>query len=238
MLIIWRMIEVIAFDADDTLWHTESLYVMTQERFKQILAPYEINGDVDARLYETEMRNLKTFGYGAKGFTLSMIETAIELTDGRVQGHDIQQIINAVRAMMRRDIHLLDQVAETIPYLARDRTLMIITKGDLLEQESKIARSGLADNFRHIEIVSDKNENVYDKLLRKNGVDVNKFLMVGNSMRSDILPILALGAPAVHIPHHITWAHEQVEIDFEPDGYYKLQHVGQVPRLLEQLESQ
>lgn len=237
MLIIWRMIELIAFDADDTLWYTESLYVMTQERFKQILAPYDINGDVDARLYETEMRNLKTFGYGAKGFTLSMIETAIVLTDGRVQGHDIQRIINAVREMMRKDIRLLDQVAETIPLLSVDRTLMIITKGDLLEQESKIARSGLSEYFRYIEIVSDKNEDVYQKLLNKNGIDPDRFLMVGNSMRSDILPILALGAPAVHIPHQITWEHEQVEIESEPEGYYELQHVGQVPQLLERLES-
>ena len=232
------MIEVIAFDADDTLWYTETLYVMTQARFKQILSPYEINGDIDARLYETEMRNLQTFGYGTKGFTLSMIETAIELTDGRVRGSDIQKIIDAVRAMMRKEIQLLDHVAETIPLLAAERTLMIITKGDLLEQESKIARSGLADHFHYIEIVSHKNEDVYRKLLQKSGVDIGRFLMVGNSMPSDILPILALGAPAAHIPHDVTWAHEQVDVQSEPHGYYELEHVGQVPRLLEQLESQ
>lgn len=230
------MIEVIAFDADDTLWYTESLYVITQERFKQILAPYKVNGDIDARLYETEMRNLQTFGYGAKGFTLSMIETAIELTNGRIQGMDIKKIIDAVREMMRKEIRLLEGVAETIPLLAQDRTLMIITKGDLLEQESKIARSGLADHFRYVEIVSTKNKEVYQKLLHKNGIDINQFLMVGNSLPSDILPILALGAPAIHIPHATTWAHEQVDIESEPDGLFHLQNVGQVPLLLRELD--
>jgi len=232
------MIDVIAFDADDTLWYTESLYVMTQERFKEILAPYELNGDIDARLYETEMRNLNTFGYGAKGFTLSMIETAIELTDDRVSGGDIQQIIDAVREMMSKEIRLLDYVAETIPHLAQERTLMIITKGDMLEQESKIARSGLADYFRYIEILSHKDEEAYRRLLEKNNVDLDRFLMVGNSMPSDILPILALGAPAAHIPHDVTWAHEQVALQSVPDGYFKLDHVGQVPALLNRLESQ
>lgn len=231
------MIDVIAFDADDTLWHTESLYVMTQERFKQILSPYNIHGDVDARLYETEMRNLKVFGYGAKGFTLSMIETAIELTDGRVQGHDIQKIINAVRAMMAKEIRLLDHIAEIVPMLAAERTLMIITKGDLLEQQSKIARSGLAGYFSFIEIVSYKDEDVYRKIIQKNGIDRNRFLMVGNSMPSDILPILSLGVPAVHIPQEHTWAHEQVTIDSTPQGYYRLQDAGGLPDLLEQLDS-
>ncbi len=230
------MIDVIAFDADDTLWYTESLYVMTQERFKKLLSPYAVDGDIDARLYETEMRNLKTFGYGAKGFTLSMIETAIELTGGRVRGQDIQQIIDAVREMMKKEIRLLDHIAEVVPLLAEEYELMIITKGDQLEQESKIARSGLAGYFRHIEIVSHKDEAVYRHLLEKDGVDIDRFLMVGNSMPSDILPILALGAPAVHIPHAHTWAHEQVELDSVPDGYYRIEHAGRLPQLLEQLQ--
>jgi putative hydrolase of the HAD superfamily len=231
------MIKVIAFDADDTLWHSESLYVMTQERFKQILAHYELNGDIDDRLYETEMRNLKTFGYGAKGFTLSMIETAIELTNGRIQGDDIQRIINAVREMMSRDISLLDGVAETIPLLAQERTLMMITKGDLLDQESKIARSGLDQYFRYIEIVSTKNKVVYQKLLERNGIDVNSFLMVGNSMPSDILPVLALGAPGVHIPYRYTWSHEHMELEEEPQGLHRLGNMGQLPQLLQELDA-
>jgi putative hydrolase of the HAD superfamily len=231
------MIEVIAFDADDTLWHSESLYVMTQDRFKQILAPYELNGDIDEHLYETEMRNLNTFGYGAKGFTLSMIETAIELTNGRIRGKDIQEIINAVREMISRDISLLDGVAETIPLLAQERTLMMITKGDLLDQESKIARSGLDEYFRYIEIVSTKNKEIYQKLLDKNGIDVNRFLMVGNSMPSDILPVLALGAPGVHIPYRYTWSHEHVDLEEEPQGLYHLENIGQLPRLLQELDA-
>jgi putative hydrolase of the HAD superfamily len=229
------MIEVIAFDADDTLWHSESLYVMTQEGFKEVLAPYELNGDIDAKLYETEMGNLKTFGYGAKGFTLSMIETAIELTDGRIQGRDIQKIINAVREMISRYIKLLDGVAETIPLLARDYTLMMITKGDLLDQESKIARSGLDEYFQIIEVVSTKNKDVYQKLLDRNGIDIARFLMVGNSVPSDILPVLALGAPGVHIPYQYTWSHEHVELDQDPQGLYRLQNIGQLPELLNQI---
>jgi putative hydrolase of the HAD superfamily len=231
------MIEVIAFDADDTLWHSESLYVMTQERFKQILSAYKLNGDIDERLYETEMGNLKTFGYGAKGFTLSMIETAVQLTDGRIEGKDIQKIINAVREMISRDISLLDGVAETIPLLARDWTLMMITKGDLLDQESKIARSGLDEYFDYIEIVSTKNKDVYQKLLDRNGIDIGRFLMVGNSMPSDILPVLALGAPGVHIPYKITWSHEQVELEHEPQGLYRLENISQLPQLLAEVDS-
>jgi putative hydrolase of the HAD superfamily len=166
-----------------------------------------------------------------------MIETAIDLTDGRVRGDDIKRIITAVREMMAKEIQLLDHVAETIPLLAEDRTLMMITKGDLLDQESKVARSGLADHFQLIEIVSEKSEESYRKVLSRNGVDLDTFLMVGNSMRSDILPILTLGAPAVHIPYQYTWVHERVATDPDSDGFFRLQHVAQLPPLLKRLES-
>lgn len=222
------MFDVIAFDGDDTLWENEPLYHMTQARFRELLAGYDAAEVADNRLYETEMRNLRLFGYGAKAFTLSMIETAIELTDGRVRGSDIQQIIDAVKEMLRRDIHLLDYVEETIPALAAEAPLMIITKGDLLDQESKIARSGLAGYFRHVEIVSAKDEGTYASILARYQINPRRFLMVGNSLPSDVLPVLALGGQGVHIPHAITWAHETA---VPPAGarYVELKHMGELP---------
>jgi len=230
-----NVFDLIAFDADDTLWYTETHYVLTQERLKEILAPYDPGSDVEERLFKTEMRNLNIFGYGAKGFLLSMIETAIELTDGRVLGRDIQQIIDAVRLMLAQEIRLLDHIADVVPQLAARWPLMVITKGDQLEQESKIARSGLADYFDLVEIVSHKDQAVYRDLFARHEIDPHRLLMVGNSMRSDILPILALGGQAVHIPHELTWAHEQVDVQDPPAGYYKLDHAGQLPLLLDKL---
>jgi putative hydrolase of the HAD superfamily len=225
---------VIAFDADDTLWHNEALFSMTQEKFQQLLARYEGAELALDTLYEIEVRNLETFGYGIKGFTLSMIEAAIELTQGRVVGQDIQQIIDFSRAMLRAPVQLLDHVAELIPQLAGTYSLMLITTGDLLDQESKIAQSGLADYFTEIEIVSDKREEIYRALLRKHKIDPARFLMVGNSVRSDILPVVAIGGRAVHIPYHLTWAHESVIGD--GGQYFELEHIGQLAGLLERLQ--
>jgi putative hydrolase of the HAD superfamily len=230
------MFDIIAFDADDTLWHNETLFTMTQEKFRALLAPY-LDGPLTGReLYETEMRNLRYFGYGIKSFTLSMIETAIELTDGRVKGTDIQQLIDLAKAMVATPVQLLDHVAEVIPALARSHTLMIITKGDLLDQESKIAQSGLVEYFRYIEIISDKTVDTYQALFEKYRFDPQRVLMVGNSLRSDILPILALGGRAVYIPYHHTWEHEIVA-DHQPEEheYAELEHIGQLPGLLEML---
>jgi putative hydrolase of the HAD superfamily len=222
------MFDLIAFDGDDTLWQNEPLYHNAQEQFRDLLAGYAVDDLADARLYETEMRNLRLFGYGAKAFTLSMIETAIELTDGRIVGSDVQRIIDAVKYMLQRDIQLLDHVQETIPRLAGQAPLMIVTKGDPLDQESKIARSGLADYFEHVEIVSSKDEDTYAAILRRYGVPPERFLMIGNSLPSDVLPVVALGGQAVHIPHETTWAHEMVT---ERPGatYVELEHVGQIP---------
>jgi putative hydrolase of the HAD superfamily len=230
--------DVIAFDADDTLWHNERLYVNAQVGFKQLLAQYHSPEWIDERLYQTEMRNLDHFGYGIKAFALSMIETALELTEGRISGSDIQTIINLARGMLAADVELLEHVADTIPSLAAAYPLMLITKGDLRDQEVKIARSGLAAHFRHIEIVSDKSRDNYAALLQRYDIAPDRFLMVGNSLRSDILPVLALGASAVYVPYRLTWAHEVV--DAPPNGqpgYYQLEHLGLLPDLLVRLES-
>jgi len=230
-------IEVIAFDADDTLWHNESLYVSAQTKLKQILADYHPPEWVDKHLYQTEMRNLAHFGYGIKSFALSMIETAVELTNGQITGNDIRTIIDITKEMLSADVELLEYVAETLVSLRHSYTLMVITKGDLRDQEMKITRSGLAPHFRHIEIVSEKSRDTYKAILQRYRIESERFLMVGNSLRSDILPVLELGASAVYVPHHLTWVHETSETPpAEQSGYYEIEHLGLLPALLKQLE--
>lgn len=233
------MFDVIALDADDTLWHNERLYSMTQERFKELLSRHHRRDVIERRLYETEMHNLRTFGYGIKGFTLSMIETAVELTGGRIRGAEIQEIIDFAKEMLSAPVELLQGAKEAVDTLSRRHPLMLITKGDLFDQETKIARSGLADRFAHIEIVSDKTTETYRTILAKHGLDAHRFLMVGNSMRSDVLPVLEMGGRAVYIPYEITWAHEAAaELTGRSRGYYELEGISQLPDLIDGLFSQ
>jgi putative hydrolase of the HAD superfamily len=229
--------DIIAFDADDTLWHTEWLYARTQAKFAQLLAHYHSAEWINARLYQTETHNIQHFGYGIKAFALSMIETAVELTEGRISGSDIQEIINQAKEMLNAEVQLLEHATGTVSRLATAYTLMLITKGDLLDQESKIARSGLGQYFPHVEIVSDKTSASYERLLKKYAIMPNRFLMVGNSLRSDILPVLALGGHAVYIPYHTTWQHEIAEPPPAGQaGFYQIEHLGLLPGLLTQIE--
>ncbi|MBM4429367.1 MAG: HAD family hydrolase [Chloroflexi bacterium] len=231
------MFDVIAFDADDTLWHNERLYINAQARLVQLLAQYHSPEWISGRLYHTEMRNLQHFGYGVKAFALSMIETAIELTEGRISGRDIQTLITTAKEMLSADVELLDHVAETIPQLAARYPLMLITKGDLVDQERKIARSGLGPYFRHVKVVSDKTRLGYERLLREHSIVPERLIMVGNSLRSDILPILELGGIAVYVPYVTTWAHEVAKPPAAGQpGYFLIEHLGMLPALLEQLE--
>lgn len=230
------MITTIAFDADDTLWHNENLYSITQERFKRLLAPFQDVATIDQRLYATEMRNLAFFGYGIKGFTLSMIETAIEVTDGRIGAREIRQIIDFARDMLRAPVELLPGVRETIASLSNSYRLMIITKGDLFDQESKIARSGIADYFQHIEIVSEKTPDTYAAVMKRHGIEPHRFLMVGNSLKSDILPVVEVGGNAVYIPYHLTWEHERViDEGAIAEEYATLSHISELPTWLARL---
>jgi putative hydrolase of the HAD superfamily len=234
------ILDMIAFDADDTLWHTEHLYSEAQTAFKALLAPYMDTTTLDAerQLYATEMRNLSFFGYGVKGFTLSMIETAVELTGGRIGGREIQRLIELAKEMLRADVRLLDNVENTIQALAETHALMIITKGDLFDQETKVARSGLGSRFRHVEIVSDKTRESYAAVLARLNIAPERFLMVGNSLRSDILPVVALGGHAVYVPYHVTWAHEEVPEHERPaDGYIQIEHLGDLPGVVARLEA-
>ena len=229
------MISVIAFDGDDTLWHNESIFSLTQERFRSLMREYAVE-NLDERLFAIETRNLQLFGYGIKGFVLSMIETAIEVSGGRVRASDIQDIINAGKAMLNHPVEPLEGVRETVEALRSRYRLMVITKGDLFDQESKLARSGLADLFWRIEIVSEKDERTYRRILHDGGIPPEEFLMVGNSIRSDILPVAALGGQAVHVPYSLTWAHERADLNGAPvHRIHTLARLIDLPALLVEL---
>ncbi len=230
---------VIAFDGDDTLWRNEDQFSISQERFRNIIGahvPLDIAA-VDTRLFETERRNLALYGYGVKSFVLSMIETAIELTGGAIPASDIRVLLGLGQEMLAHPVELLSGVRETIENLrGAGAKIWLITKGDLFDQESKIARSGLESLFDRIEIVSEKNEAMYRRLLSKHGVDPAEFLMVGNTLRSDVLPVVALGGRAIHIPYHVTWLHETVEPALaNGHRYVTLEHMGELAAALKAL---
>lgn len=200
----------IAFDADDTLWRNEDIFIHAQDEFIRLLSPYHDDNYIRSHLNEVQIKNLEHFGYGIKGFTLSMIETAIELTEGRVTGNEIHEIIQLAKCMLASPVELLPNVSQVLADLQGKYRLMVITKGDLLDQESKLARSGIADVFDAIEVVSDKTSDVYQQILQRHKIAAEEFLMVGNSLKSDILPVLDVGGQALHIPYHSTWDHELV----------------------------
>lgn len=230
------MIRVIAFDADDTLWHTERLYLGTKTRFMQLLQAYQSPDWIDARLLETELRNLQHFGYGIKSFTLSMIETAVELTEGRIRGSEVHEIIALAREMLQTPVELLEDVEPTIRQLADDYRLMIITKGDLFEQETKIAASRLGDHFDLVEVVSEKTPQTYRAIATRLDVDPTGFLMVGNSLKSDVLPVVECGAHAIHVPYETTWAAEHVPSDVANQYHFHRAHsIREVPEIVAQL---
>jgi putative hydrolase of the HAD superfamily len=232
------MIDLIGLDADDTLWHNEPLFTSRREQFCAMLSRYEPQGVPDDHLYQVEMRNLRHFGYGVKGFVLSMIETAIEITDGRLESSDVRTIIEWGRGMLSEPIRLLDGVAEAIEALAADHSLILVTKGDLLDQETKLARSGLGQFFNGIEIVSDKTPEVYRKVMNRYGVQPERFVMVGNSLRSDILPVVEAGAHAVHVPYEMSWVHERVSAEALAGArYHEIPHIRELPQLLRKLRA-
>lgn len=204
-----NMFEVIAFDADDTLWHNETVFQATQKQFAALLSEYHPPEWVQERLFATEMRNLRHFGYGVKGFILSMIETALDLTENKIRGEQIREIVEWGHGMLGAPVQLLEGVRDTIEVLARNHRLMLLTKGDLFDQESKLARSGLGESFSDVQIVSEKDAATYRRVIARSGVPPERFLMVGNSLKSDVLPALEAGAMAVHIPYVVTWAHEE-----------------------------
>lgn len=227
-------VKTIAFDADDTLWVNEPIFTDTRLKFEEILSRYiSINETLEKELYAVELRNLRLFGYGIKGFTLSMIESALELTDYQIHGKDIERIILLGKEMLEHPVNVLPNVADVLDILENHYQLMIITKGDLWDQENKIARSGLIRYFDKVEIVSEKDAKTYAEVLNRNGVEASEFLMVGNSVKSDILPIIELGAKAIHIPFHDTWTHEVVDKSEIKDlPYIEMSKISELPELL------
>jgi putative hydrolase of the HAD superfamily len=229
------MIDVLAFDADDTLWHNETLFRDAQNEFRRLLARYHDEEWIEQRLYETEMRNLGHFGYGVKSFMLSMIETALQLTEGRIEGPDLQRILDLGREMINAPIRVFDGVTETLETLTRSYDLILITKGDLLHQESKIERSELRHFFSHVEVVSRKEAATYGRILERHRVASDRFGMVGDSVRSDILPVLSLGGWAFRVPNPIAWQHEHVDEEPAHDRYVHLDALDALPAVLERL---
>jgi putative hydrolase of the HAD superfamily len=231
------MIRVVAFDGDDTLWHSETEFIATQDRLRAREAPYVDPEELDARLLERERANLARFGYGVKGFVLSMIETAIEVSDGRVPADDIGTIIEWAKVMLDHPVELLDGVRDVVEALSERYQLMIITKGDLAHQESKVARSGLVELFWRIEIVAEKDPDTYRRIFATHDIDAGHFVMIGNSVRSDVLPVLEAGGQAVHLPYHTTWELEHAEPDRTAAGYWELDHISEFPDLVRRLDA-
>lgn len=204
-------IQVIGFDADDTLWVNETYFLETEQKLRLLLAPYVDGETVSAELFRTESRNMPLYGYGVKAYILSVLETAICITGGKVPANVLEQILALGKEQLTKPVELLDGVEETLNALVGRYRLIVVTKGDLLDQEQKLRRSGIEHLFHHVEIMSDKTDREYRLLLKHLDIRPEEFLMIGNSVRSDILPPLELGSYAVHIPYHTTWEHEKVD---------------------------
>ena len=214
-------IKVIAFDADDTLWVNETYFRDAEVAFAKLLAKYETQNKIDQELFKKEIENLKHYGYGVKGFVLSMVECALELSNYNVNQKTIEAILNIGKEMIDKPIELLDGVEEVLQSLQGNYKVIVATKGDLLDQERKLEKSNLLKYFHHIEVMSDKKEKDYTKLINHLDVEPSEFLMIGNSLKSDVLPLIALGASAIHVPFHTTWVHEEVSDEEKSDSDYK-----------------
>lgn len=207
---MYKKIKVIAFDADDTLWVNEPYFRDAEHEFAKLLSRYETENKINQELFKMEMDNLELYGYGIKGFVLSMIESAIELSNNDIPASKITKILNFGKEMLNKPIELLDGVEDVLRSLSKNYKIILATKGDLLDQERKLEKSGLMKYFIHIEVLSDKKEKNYKKLIEFLDIHPSEFLMIGNSLKSDVLPLINLGAEAIHVPYHTTWEHEKV----------------------------
>ncbi|WP_299274202.1 HAD family hydrolase [uncultured Psychroserpens sp.] len=217
----YKHIKVIGFDADDTLWVNETYFRDAELEFAKLMAPYETANKIDQELFKKEMDNLPLYGYGVKGFVLSMVEMAIELSNNMVSNATISKILDIGKSMLNKPVELLDGVEDTLNVLSENYRLILITKGDLLDQERKLEKSNLTSYFHHIEVLSDKQESNYAKLLEHLDIEPSEFLMVGNSLKSDILPLVNINAKAIHVPFHTTWLHEQVNTEETEQKKYR-----------------
>lgn len=213
-------LKIIAFDADDTLWVNETYFREAEQQFAQLLSVYETPNKIDQELFKIEIDNLPTYGYGIKAFMLSMIEAALSISNNNISNEVIEKVLAIGKAMLNKPIELLDGVETVLKTLAPKYKLIVLTKGDLLDQERKLTKSGLLQYFDYIEVMSEKKEANYQKILQHLNVKPNEFLMIGNSLKSDVLPLVNIGANAIHIPFHTTWAHEQVPIEATKNKNY------------------
>jgi putative hydrolase of the HAD superfamily len=223
----------IGFDADDTLWQNEQFFRVTEKRFAELLAEHGDHEQIAARLLEAERRNLAIYGFGIKGFTLSMIETAVQITDGNVPGSVIAEILAAGRDMLSHPIEPLPHARETVEQLAGSYRLVLITKGDLFDQERKLAQSGLGDLFDAVEIVSDKSADTYARIFSRHGDGPERSMMVGNSLKSDVVPVIQAGGWGIHVPHELTWAIEHAEEPVAAPRFRRVADLGELPPLIE-----
>ncbi len=222
-------ITTVGLDADDTLWHNETLFRLTHARFVDLLDDHGDAETIEARLADVERRNLRLYGYGVKGFTLSMIETAMELCDGGAPPDVVREILAAGREMLAHPVETLPGVDAVVDQLAGRYRLVLVTKGDLLDQERKLAASGLGDRFSAVEIVSEKDRATYERLFARHGTGPEEAVMAGNSMKSDVLPAIEAGAFGVHIPYHVTWAHELADAPEGHPRYVSLSRIDELP---------
>jgi putative hydrolase of the HAD superfamily len=230
-----RPITAIGFDADDTLWQNEQFFRLTESHFTGLLKEFAEHDVVSEKLLEAEKRNLDFYGYGIKGFMLSMIETAIEVTDGKVEARTIGDILDVGREMLRHPVETLPHVRETLEALSGHYMLVLITKGDLFDQERKLAQSGLGDFFDAVEIVSEKSATTYRRVFSRVADGPERAMMIGNSLKSDIVPAIAAGAYGVFVPHELTWVLEQVEPPEDAPRFRQIAHLGELPAILEKI---
>jgi putative hydrolase of the HAD superfamily len=221
-------IQVIAFDADDTLWVNEPLFQETEHRFCELLENFLPQHTVSRELLAVEIDNMRLYGFGVKSFILSMIETAIKITDGNIKTRDIEKIIQLGKELLDKPVELIDGIEDVLKALQGKYRLVMATKGDLLDQERKLIKSGLSSYFHHIEIVSDKQEAEYRKLIKHLDIQPEQFLMIGNSLKSDILPVLNIGGYGFHVPYHTTWAYERIENTVEHPKFRELATIKEV----------
>jgi putative hydrolase of the HAD superfamily len=221
-------LKVIAFDADDTLWVNEPYFRQTEERFYDLLSEYSSQRSLERELLKTEIENLALYGYGIKGFMLSMIETAIRVTNNNMNADIVDRILSLGKQMLDNPIELLEGVEEVLIALKDKYRLVVATKGDLLDQERKLKKSAISHYFHHVEIMSDKDDANYLKLIRHLDIQPDELLMVGNSLKSDILPVLNVGGYAVHVPYHITWAHEHIEHSIDDERFKSVEGIKDI----------
>lgn len=225
-------IKCIAFDADDTLWENELYFQEFENEFCKLLSPYLPTSSASEELFKTEMKNLHLYGYGLKGMMLSMVETICRVTEGKGNVHIIEEIIRLGQELFQKPVKLLNGVEEVLSQLHGKYQLVLATKGDLFDQKRKIMNSGIQEFFCHIEVMSDKKSSDYEKLMDTVACAAQNFLMVGNSIKSDIIPVLELGGYAAHIPHHITWAHEHYEGEVNHPNSLKLNNLNEITNYL------